>query len=202
MNKISHGHKKIIILGISFLVFLVCIVLFIFQTRIQDNNTDKAIYRLPDTSRQMVNIIYPRNGDIIEDEMIVEGMYSSDVVDDIWVIIWPEKACGRGWPQFEDLELSIPSVIDNGNWSVYCYFGGPSQGYDLAVYTAPTNVSDSLKNLYRKIHNKNFTTLDFHQIYKGFSIPDIPEGLAARSNIFVIKVSDRKTSLIFNPIVN
>lgn len=133
------------------------------------------------TSNQPINltIVQPRNGNFVPGEMNVYGTYSKEITDNVWVFIWPERARGRGWPQSDDPQSGAPALKKNGKWSVYCYFGGPPQRYEIAVYTATPAasffISTKLKEWYKSGD------------YKGISVVNLPDGLLERQRIQVTK---------------
>lgn len=130
--------------------------------------------------RKIVLIAQPRNADPISgggEE--VSGTYSDQINEDIWVIVWPEKAPGRGWPQSNDAAGGAPAQKKDGRWSVYCYFGGPPQNYDIAVYTATRSASQVLGDKLKEWYGNND--------YKGILSANLPDGLIEKYRVQVSK---------------
>lgn len=132
-------------------------------------------------SMDEVTIIQPRNNSSISEETEVIGTYSDEISEDIWVIVWPEKAHGKGWPQSNNAAEGIPALKNNGRWLVNCFFGGPPQRYDIAIYTSTHSASlflgDKLKEWYK------------NNDYRGIS--NLPDDLLEQRRIQVFK-SQRK----------
>lgn len=134
-------------------------------------------------NEQMITIVQPSDGNSVpsgeDSKMEVTGTYSQDSKDDIWVIIWPEKAGGSGWPQSDDAKTGAPAIKKDGRWSVTCYFGGSSQDYEIAVYTATKSASAFLRDkIIEWYKNGN---------YPGISATSLPKGLTERQRIKVKK---------------
>jgi len=124
-------------------------------------------------------ITQPHNRDSVPGEIEVSGTYSEEIKGDIWLIVWPEKARGKGWPQSDDAESGAPALKKNGRWSVYCYFGGPPQRYEIVVYTSTHSASLFLGSKLREWYKNND--------YKGISAVNLPNGLFERQRILVVK---------------
>lgn len=124
-----------------------------------------------------ITIIQPRNNTAVSESEEIIGTYSDGIKGDIWIIVWPEKAPGKGWPQSNDAAEGISALKDNGRWLVNCFFGGPPQRYDIAIYTSTHSASLFLKDKLKKWYKYND--------YKGIST--LPSGLLERERIQVFK---------------
>ena len=136
---------------------------------IKEHETKPAGLAKSNVQQGNVMITQPRNGNSVPGEIEISGTHSKEINDDIWVIIWPEKACGKGWPQSNDAESGSPALKKNGQWFVYCYFGGPPKKYEIAVYTATDSASLFLGSNLKECYKKND--------YKGIYAMNLPIGL-------------------------
>lgn len=128
--------------------------------------------------KENVKITNPVNGSQVGNSCRVSGI-CTDVIDDIWVIVWPEEAPGVCWPQSSKPEAGSPAVIENGQWMVDCGFGGDTQSYDIAVYTAEPTVSSFLSAKMKEwAANGNF---------EGLAEENLPRGLREWDRIRVTK---------------
>lgn len=109
----------------------------------------------------------------------VTGTYPATTSENLWIIVYPEKAPGIGWPQPADPELGTPAVKGVDTWSVPCNFGGPPQKYSLVLYTATPGASSALTQILQGWHNKDK--------YPGLSISQLPKGLTEVGRIHVEK---------------
>lgn len=99
----------------------------------------------------LVTISTPRaESTVDEDTVEVSGTYSPKMAEDIWVLVWPEKAPKRFWPQSDEADKGRPATKQEGKWSVQCTLGGPPQRYDIAVYTANQAASAELSQTLKK----------------------------------------------------
>ena len=130
-----------------------------------------------------ISILQPSDGDSVpsgEDSKVeVTGTYSQDIKDDIWVIIWPEKASGSGWPQSDDAKSGAPAIKKDGRWSVTCYFGGSPQDFEITVYTATKSASAFLRDKIIEWYKSGN--------YPGISATSLPKGLTESNRIKVTK---------------
>jgi hypothetical protein len=126
-----------------------------------------------------VTILQPENGAVITTEGDALGTYDSSITEDIWVFVWPEKAPGKGWPQSDDASQGLSCSKQNGAWSVHCYYGGPAQSYEVAVYTASESAS--------KIIAANLKSWFSMNDYKGILKANMPNGLQEHMRIKVRK---------------
>ena len=80
----------------------------------------------------------PADKAVVLDQALVTGTVDATVKEDIWVVVWPKLAPGKGWPQSPNAAEGAPAVRDTEKnaWSVPVAFGGPAQSYEIAVYTA------------------------------------------------------------------
>ncbi len=128
-----------------------------------------------------IAVTQPADNDMVAGECDVSGSYDPSLADDIWVIVWPEKAPGRGWPQTDDAAQPLPCAKRDGRWTVHCIFGGPPQNYRIAVYTASPAASDFISANLRKWYKKND--------YMGISRANLPQGLKEQKSIKVRKTA-------------
>jgi hypothetical protein len=126
-----------------------------------------------------VTLEAPKTGAVVSgSEVTVSGRYTADVKDDIWVIVWPEKAPGKGWPQTLDAARGVPAAKEpGGQWLVGCTLGGPPQSYEIRVYTATRQASARLAKLLEQWARK--------KDYPGLLTPDLPPGLTERARITI-----------------
>lgn len=64
-------------------------------------------------------------------------------------------------------------------WLVRCYFGGPPQSYEIAIYEATKSASKTLSDLLIEWYNNNN--------YPGIHLSRLPIGLVEKDRIKVIK---------------
>jgi hypothetical protein len=124
-------------------------------------------------------ITQPADNDMVAGEGDVSGSYDPSISDDIWVIVWPEKAPGKGWPQTDDGKQGLPCAKRDGKWTVHCFFGGPPQRYRIAVYTATPAASNIISTELRSWYMKND--------YMGITRANLPQGLKEQGEIKVRK---------------
>ncbi len=114
-----------------------------------------------------IQITEPADKATIEQAMVsVSGTCPEDLLQDIWVIVWPEQALGKCWPQSEQPQIGQPAVKNNGRWSVVCGLGGPNQKYEIAVYTATPNASAFI--------GKKLREWSSNGEFKGLSVTELP----------------------------
>lgn len=133
----------------------------------------------PTPPSEAVKITDPRDGVSVSSPMEVSGTYPEDTEDDIWVIVWPENAPRRGYPQSDAADQGLPAFKENGKWFVMSHFGGPPQNYEIAVYTATPSASKFIGDTLKKWVKNND--------YPGIHVMDLPEGLVERDRITVSK---------------
>lgn len=121
----------------------------------------------------------PKSGSTVTSSKKVSGRYSQDISDDIWIFVWPELSPGRGWPQTDNAASGLPASKKNGEWSIVCNFGGPSQSYDVVAYTAAAPVSELLSNKL-KLWSRN-------NAFVGISLQEMPKDLVEKARITVQK---------------
>lgn len=129
-----------------------------------------------------VFITYPSNGASVPDSIQVLGTYTDDFEGSewsIWVILWPEDSPGIGWPQSDNAVEGTPAVKNNGSWSVTCWFTGPPQSYDIAVYTGTAEASRVLVTLLIDSYRRDE--------YSGILEINLPAGLVERDRITISK---------------
>ena len=141
-----------------------------------------------------VSITNPHNNSIVSDDVILLGRYSPTMNDDIWVIVWPEKTLGVGWPQYGDPRMGSSVDKNQGHWSVNAHFGDPPQSFDIAVYTASSSASLYLQQQFKEGTNDG-------QVYQGIGKADLPEGLIEQDRVKVRKGTDHTRSKRLLPLV-
>ena len=122
----------------------------------------------------------PGDGATVPGVLKVEGIYIEDINDDIWVFIWPDLAPDIGWPQSDSAESGAAALKESGRWSVTCYFGGPPQDYEIAVYTASASASAVIANKLKEWYRNNN--------YPGIAKAELPAELDKRDSIRVKKL--------------
>ncbi len=132
------------------------------------------------TNQKLITITNPTNSSIVGDDVTLLGKYTSTIVDDIWVIIWPEKTMGVGWPQYGNPLLGTPVNKNKGHWSVNAHFGDPAQNFEIAVYSSSQSASSFLQQQYKQIFNQG-------KVYQGIGLSDLPDGLIEQDRISVKK---------------
>jgi hypothetical protein len=137
--------------------------------------------RKPTTPTMPAVIRTPSNKGVVSNSILVSGTSDGSAAGDIWVLVWPELAPGRGWPQSPDAASGSPAVLkrETGEWSTVASFGGRPQSYDIAVYTASRAASRQLSNLLRLWARRGD--------YPGMTLNQIPTGLIEQHRITVRK---------------
>jgi hypothetical protein len=122
----------------------------------------------------LLTIDSPRFEATVEDSTVVQGHLNGPFTGDVWVFVWPTLAPGRGWPQG-------PAVIDpdRKTWRATAFIGGPSQGYEIAVYAASPAASATLRSQLRAWSRTGS--------YSGLATYDLPVGLVEQERINVTK---------------
>ena len=123
-----------------------------------------------------VCITFPIEKGIVSGSTIVKGKYQSDSAD-LWIFIWPEKGGNNGWPQSDDALNGKPAFKSNGKWSVSCGFGGPTQNYDIVLYSSTKAAS--------KIIGDTISLWAKRKDYPGLNINNLPTGLIELDRITV-----------------
>lgn len=141
----------------------------------KDNHSSKSVVKVG--SELGTKIITPESGSTVTGEIIVKGTNSND--NDLWVFVWPEKARNVGWPQSDSAAHGIPAFKKGAEWSVRCYFGGPPQSYEIAVYEATKSASKALSDLLISWYKNND--------YPGLHLSQLPNGLVEKDRVTVIK---------------
>jgi hypothetical protein len=101
------------------------------------------------------------------------------LADDIWPIIFPSLADGRGWPQPSNASEGTPAIknVTDGTWAVPTSYGGPAQEFSVEIFTASATASATLKALVR--------TWASTGRYVGIARADLPPGLTLRARLTV-----------------
>lgn len=126
-----------------------------------------------------------RNGDVVNASTItVFGSYAPQtLVDDrqIWVLVWPEQAGGKAYPQSPNAGGGDPATLNRAaqTWSTPVSLGGPPQTYRLSVHTADAEAS-------RFLHD-TIITWTRNGDYAGLFPDQLPTGLVEFANITIRK---------------
>jgi hypothetical protein len=131
-------------------------------------------------TQKLVTISNPTNDSVVGDNVTLLGKYSATILDDIWIIIWPEKTLGSGWPQYGNPQLGTPVNKNNGQWRVNAHFGDPPQSFEIAVYTSTQTASSFLQQQYKQESNQG-------KEYPGIRLTELPDGLIEQDRIIVQK---------------
>jgi SAM-dependent methyltransferase len=140
--------------------------------------------RRDENTQKLVTITNPKNSSVVGDDVTLLGRYAATISDDIWVIIWPEKTLGLGWPQYGDPLLGTSVNKKDGLWSVNAHFGDPPQNYEIAVYTSSQTASSFLQQQYKQESNQG-------KEYPGIFLTKLPDGLIEQDRIIVKKALNR-----------
>lgn len=126
-----------------------------------------------------VTITTLKDGDVVKISEKVSGTYAKEIQEDIWVLVWPELAPGKGWPQSPDAKKGKPARKKDDKWEVPCYFGGDPQKYGIVVYTATPSASTFISDTLKEWAEDN----DFPGLFED----ELPEGLVEQHRITVTK---------------
>jgi hypothetical protein len=97
---------------------------------------------------------------------------------DLWVLVFPEQAFGRCWPQSEEPSRGEPASVVNNKFSTQCYLGGPNQKYDIVVYSTNATASAFFSDLLIRWSRDNS--------YPGIRISEIPAGAKEECRVTVV----------------
>ncbi len=147
-----------------------------------------------ENAQKLVTITSPENSSVVGDNVTLLGRYSETILGDIWVIIWPEKASGSGWPQYGSPLLGTPVNKNNGHWSVNAHFGDPPQNFEIAVYSSTETASSFLQQQYKQVFNQGKGNLEI-------LLTELPDGLIEQDRIIVKKVVRRSHSAKLIPLL-
>ena len=117
-------------------------------------------------------------------EIVIRGRYSPPSLPndrDIWIVVWPELAGGKGYPQSSNAALGDPALIIGASqaWSVPVTLGGPPQSYRISAHTSDRTTSSVLRDyLIMWARDGHFPGLLPHEI---------PTGLEERASITIRK---------------
>ena len=142
----------------------------------------EATQETQEITSQLVDMTYPKDGLIVGDDITILGTYSETMNDDIWVLIWPEKTQGVGWPQYGNSQAATPANKDQGHWSVNAHFGDPPQRYEIVMYTATKAASLFLQQQFKQTTSQG-------EAYQGILQRHLPDGLLEQQRISVSKDS-------------
>lgn len=147
-----------------------------------------------ENTQKLVTITNPTNGSVVGDNVTLLGRYSATISDDIWIIIWPEKSSGSGWPQYGNPQVGTPVNKNNGQWQVNAHFGDPPQNFEIAVYTSTPTASTFLQQQYKQESNQG-------KEYPGIRLTELPDGLIEQNRIIVQKGVKRNDSAKLRPLL-
>jgi hypothetical protein len=125
-----------------------------------------------------VKIESPDNNSEVTPGLTVTGTVTG-TRNDLWVLVFPEQAFGRCWPQSEDPMRGQPASVVNSRFSTQCYLGGPNQRYDIVVYSANASASAFFSDLMIRWSRESN--------YPGIRISEIPAGAKEECRVTVIK---------------
>ncbi|GJL65938.1 MAG: hypothetical protein NPIRA05_09090 [Nitrospirales bacterium] len=137
-------------------------------------------YASNEETQKSVTITNPKHHAVVGDDVTLLGKYSESIMEDVWVIIWPEKTAGVGWPQYGNPELGTPVNKNQGHWSVNAHFGDPPQSFVISVYTASSSASLFLQQQYEQESKEG-------KAYPGIRQTDLPAGLIEQEKVTVTK---------------
>jgi hypothetical protein len=128
----------------------------------------------------IVTITSPIDRAEVNQEEIVKGTYTSDVVNDIWLLIYPPN--GRWYPQSYDACRGDHVHKSNGRWDVRVTFGQPSnvgEPFDVVVILADANASHALDLKQREWCMKDD--------YRGWLTIELPQKIDEKAQIRVFR---------------
>lgn len=126
------------------------------------------------------------------------GRFSPTALTDaveIWVIVWPELAGGKAYPQSPQASLGTAATIDQANqrWSTPISLGGPDQTYRVSVHTGDMSASRALREtLIAWATSGNFAGLLRDQLPQ-------PPALEERQSITIVKREPPSSVRIVDP---
>ena len=97
-------------------------------------------------------ITEPRNGATVNAPVVAaSGTFMPPGLGDsreIWVLVWPELAGGKAFPQSPNSSRGDAAILDRANhtWSLPISLGGPNQRYRVSVHTADLGASRALRD--------------------------------------------------------
>jgi hypothetical protein len=125
-----------------------------------------------------VRITVPADGAVTSANFTARGTYTQGLAENIWVLVWPAEAPGRGWPQSPNAAAGAPAVkVSATEWSVPVTLGGPPQSYVLRAYTADANASSRLGAILADWVRRND--------YPGLIEAELPAGLVEQHRITI-----------------
>jgi hypothetical protein len=120
----------------------------------------------------------PSDGSVVHDDFVrVTGHVEPSVSGDLWVVLYPERAPGRGWVQSSDVSRGAPAVRVGDRFRVGAFLGGPPQSYDVVLYSASPEASHVFAGYLQEAAAK-----DRHV---GLSTVDMPKGLVELSRVTI-----------------
>lgn len=108
-------------------------------------------------------------------EIIVQGTYKY-TADDLWIVVYPKGAYGKGWPQSR-------AKKNDGNWTAKAYVEIPDT-YSIVVYTATPDASRFLTSFVAKCSLNNS--------YPGLPKNSMPPGLVEKSKVLVFALMNKQ----------
>jgi len=130
-----------------------------------------------------VRITDPQNSAVLlTPDILVRGTFApSTLTDDIWLIVWPAEAGGKGYHQSPNAAVGEPCVVDRQNqrWSVPTGLGGPPQAYEISVHTADAAASRAMRDFLIEWARTG--------IFVGLSREQLPVGLVERHRIAITR---------------
>lgn len=131
-----------------------------------------------------LQITEPANNSILlSPDIVVSGTYApADFTDPVWVLVWPELAGNKGYPQSGNAGIGEPAIVDRSSqrWSVGTGLGGPPQFYDISVHFADPAASRRLSDILIEWTRANF--------FPGLAPNELPFGLHERHRIRIRRI--------------
>jgi hypothetical protein len=127
-----------------------------------------------------IAITNPIDNAQVPQSLTVMGTYAPEVTNDIWVLLYALN--GRWYPQSSDACSGMHTQKADGQWQVQAYFGGAgnvSEPFDIVVVLADQRASAALDAKQRQWCAENN--------YPGWLTIELPEGLAEKSRIRVVR---------------
>ena len=120
----------------------------------------------------------PVNGSVIDDDFVqVSGRLDPSVKGDPWVLVYPHRAPGRGWPQSGDASRGVSAVRHGDQFQVGAFLGGPPQMYDIVVYSTTSEAS--------RLFSAYLQQASLSGKHTGISSVDMPSGLQELARVTI-----------------
>lgn len=122
----------------------------------------------------------PVNGSVIDDDFVpVSGRVDRNVKGDVWLLIFPQRSPGRGFPQTSDASRGVPAVRTGDTFQVPAFLGGPRpQSYDLVLFEAQHIEASKRFSSYLQAASRS-------NRHAGISMADMPSGLKELARVTI-----------------